>query len=253
MNGFVIGIAIGVVSGLFVTGILASGTVLRQRARLRTAHGHLHSLRSERPHAEIVVPSIPLQTFVPSTVVSQGQPLINPTNVLFMPMSEGGSISEIHFVLRTIWKETNISLIPHDEWHPGDLFTISVGGPSVNSVSYRILKAEFPEFGFNYPDATSAHFRSTTFLPELNVDGALTEDFGFIFVSQPIANQGRRVVLCGISAFGTEIAAKCFLGLLPSPELSRRIKSGQRLFAVARGRIEGLKVSHVELIHQESL
>jgi hypothetical protein len=247
------GILLAVLGALIAAGLIAIGAALRERVKRRRAYGHLYSLRSEPPLVEIVVPSILLPNFAPSTDVSGGEPLTNFTNVLFMPMSEGGVISRVHFVLTRIWNEAYVSLIPNDHWQPGAALTICVGGPSVNSASNRILKAEFADFGFNYPAATTAHFRSTMFIPTVNSAGALVEDFGFIFVTARVPNQGRRVVLCGVSAFGTEIAAACFLGLLPFKELSNRIKRNHKFFAAARGKVEGLKTSSIELIYQETL
>jgi hypothetical protein len=161
-----------------------------------------------------------------------------------MPMPEGSGIARLVLGLRSLPRKVHILLTTDDAVSPEYSLTISIGGPSVNLESRRLVSLH-PQFKIVYPDH-EASFGAVVYLPDRGPNGELREDFGFVLAR----TEERRtsIVCCGVWGTGTESAIRGLLELTDRA-LGSRLKRSKNLFIVFHSRINGLRTGKPTLLH----
>lgn len=228
----------------------AGGKTAWDRLSRRHRFGHLYNGRRDRG-VDLILPSIAVQQFDvrdPRGLLLDVVHVV-PPNVLYMPMAEGSSIAKLAFALRSIPGSGPVTFVTSDAYAERDRPLISVGGPSGNDVSGRLLETHLPEFAIDYPQATAATLGSRTFhVQYAKGSEEVSEDWGFILVIPRSGNHPGSVVLFGILAFGTEIATQAFLELrkLNRP-MARRLHDGKPHLIVAHGKVRDFRIWDVRV------
>ncbi|MEV7012049.1 hypothetical protein [Streptosporangium sp. NPDC051022] len=228
-----------------LTSVLGFGLgALFVRVRIAGELGHLERLVPPDRRVQLVLPSARITNFQ-----IKGQPgaeAAQPPNVLMMPMPEGNGIAELVLALRRLSRRVHILLTTDEAVSPDYKLTISIGGPSVNLESRRLVRFH-PAFRLRYPEHVATH-GSATYDPKRAPDGELLEDYGFVLLH---SEGGRtRIVCCGVWGTGTEAAIKGLLGLRDR-HLSRQLRTSRNLFLAFHTELSGLNVSEPRLIHAD--
>lgn len=225
----------------------AIAALLADRFRRRRRLGHLYALAGKARRIQIVVPSLNVSEFTPQGAQSVARV---PTNIRVMPMAEGGAIAQLMSALHSIGKE-NIELVSQETYQNDADFTISIGGPSLNSASAGILRDGFPRFSIKYPEHI-ASYGTTTFSPEITSDGELREDYGFLACSRPRPDR-YCIVVCGVWAAGTQMAVSALLAAERKSEITKRMIKRETFFAVVHGEVRGLVQEAVQTVEVRSV
>jgi hypothetical protein len=230
-------------TGLLVAAIGFVSARAVDRFKRYQRYGHLYDLIPSRSPVQIVLPSfVGIQEFYIPHVDATAR---IPPNNLVMPMNEAWAIAELVMGIRRVNKTSEITLGTARTYKDNNSLTICIGGPSVNQITRQVLKS-VPNFSIDYPQH-EAHFGSTTFIPARNDQDELVEDYGFVYITHTHSG-GRHVVLCGVWSPGTEMAAKCLLGLHRRSDAVGMIKRRENVFLVAHGEVNGVETSNVKLI-----
>lgn len=236
-------IVINLIAGLLLAGLGVVATKLFEVARRQRKDGHIYKLVGKNARVQVVVPSFDVTEFLPRGATER---VVVPPNLLAMPMAEGGAIAALVTMVDGL-RRGHVHLVPQKAFQDNATLTISIGGPSVNSVSADILHRYFPIFRIKYPEHI-ASFGSMTFQPATDADGALVEDFGFI--ASVTADNGRKyLVLCGVWSMGTQIATDALLDVPRHSPVRRYLHKGVSFMAVAHGTVDGLSHRNVEIVH----
>jgi hypothetical protein len=238
----VISITLGVLAGILASALVAVAKKLIELLRHRRKFGHLYSLTSGVSRIQVVVPSLEAPVFIPQGVTEAARV---PKNVKVMPMAEGTAIAELLSVLHGLGRG-EIQLVSQENYQDNAGLTVSVGGPSLNSVSRSLLQNSFPKFSIKYP-AHVASYGSTVFAPLIDSEGNLTEDYGFAAVGRT-SGGNRCIVLCGVWAFGTQIATTSLLRLPLRSDARRLFARKESFFIVSYGRVEGLWPGDIQVV-----
>jgi len=233
---------VGVIAGILVSLLGASAKKLADMARYRRNFGYLYALLAGAKRIQIVVPSLEAPVFVPQGTTQIAKV---PKNVKVMPLAEGTAIAQLVSALHRL-RNADVQIVSQENYQDTGGLTISVGGPSLNSVSRILLDYSFPKFSIKYPEHI-ASYGSTTFSPSTNSEGDLTEDYGFVAVGRTVGGS-RGVVICGVWAFGTQIAAASLLHLPRKSEARRLFVRKEDFFMVSHARVNGLWPGNVEIV-----
>lgn len=215
--------------------------VLAHRVGVRWSLRHLRGVCGKSRRVKIVIPSFSVPEF---TIAGAKKPAKIPSNVVVMPMAEGMAIGELVKALQAAFGRLEIVITPAEKFSDDGTPFISVGGPSVNMVSKRLLQDASGGFTIAYPEHV-AKYGSTTYEPELRDGCTLTEDYGFMLYSRTVEDT-RYVVLCGVWAHGTHMATRVLVspraGLVVG-EPYRSLSNGRSFFSVCYGRVEGVDIA----------
>src|SRR2546423_2994288 len=235
-------VATGVISSVIAVGLTVLVSRLYEQTRLRRQLGHLLKLAAQR-QVQLVVPGFELREF---SVQGSGAIARIPPNVRVMPMAEGAAIADLVRTLRGLGID-DIALVTQDAFRADAPLTISVGGPSVNSVTRAILSQRFPQFTLHYPEHRVT-YGSTSLDPELDSDGNLTEDYGFVAITTTAAGE-RAVLLYGIWAHGTRIATTALLRCISrGSDASDAIYRRDSFILVAHAEVDGLEQAETQIV-----
>lgn len=217
-----------------------------ERAKLLLKFNYIRRLIAGQGRIQIVVSSVEISRFKSS---SEGSGVIShvqvPPNVLYMPMPEGRAIAKLTSLLHKVNPKIRVQLVT-PQHHDPEIPTLSIGGPSVNTFSGKILSADFPEFRIEYPATRRARYGGQFFETHRDSSNMIIRDYGFIFLTRT-ARGAPCLVLCGIRAFGTAMAVE-LLGKLPTrSEAAKLIRQGRKSLIVAEGRVDGLEEAAVSL------
>lgn len=195
------------------------------RLRARRAHGHLVHLLEHCSRVQIVIPGFHGGWFSPR----QRTRARIPPNLRIMPMPEGMGIAALVAAIRAVGRDKPLLVVtPEAVQDVRQELIISIGGPSVNSVSAALLEDRFPEFQIRYPEHV-AGFEGQDFVPERGPDGVLRDDYGFIFLTRSPSG-ARAIVVCGVWAFGTELAIRELVSPDPAAAPRRHLFSDAEAF-----------------------
>lgn len=241
---------IGAAAGsLAVAGATLVGRHGIEAARGRRRHGHLARLIDRRQGINVVLPSIPIESF-PVRHLSEPEATLHasPPNVLFMPLNEGVAIGRLSLALRSVAGKAPVNFVSCERFNADERPIISIGGPSVNVISGRLLEEWAPSFAVDYPDATCARIGSTTFGVAYNSRKEVTEDWGFILTTRSRANDQPLIVLCGVLAFGTQIATQALMDLRRlHATAAQAIASKDPAMIVVNGKVDGFGVHDLDV------
>jgi hypothetical protein len=216
-----------------------------ERARLLRRWGYIRALLGRHRKVQIIVSSVEISGFKFAGPENTFTKVVVPRNILYMPMPEGRAIAALVNTLKRVEPKVKIQLVTPSN-HDPEVLTFSIGGPSVNAFSHRVLGTDFPEFSIDYPATRRARFEGHSFETTRTPDNTLTGDYGFIFVTRT-DKDAPCVVFCGIRAFGSAMAVEMFQSLPPNSEAAQQIRRGNKSFIVAEGKVNGLEWSGVRL------
>ncbi len=216
-----------------------------QRAKLLREYSYLRILLKYHNKVQIIVSHVEIARFRTTMGTGGSAHVMVPRNVLYMPMPEGRAIAALTSLLHKVNPRVRVHLVTA-EHNDSELPTLSIGGPSVNAFSEKILKTEFPEFKIEYPATRRARYGGQLFETQLADDNMLTRDYGFIFLTRT-AKDAPCMVFCGIRAFGTAMAVELLQKLPPRSDAAQLIKYGRKALIVAEGKVEGLEEVAVRL------
>lgn len=238
MGEMLVNIAAGLLTSALGFGLGAVFTHVKISRRL----GHLERLLPADRKVQVVLPSASVGDF--AIKGEPGATATFPPNVLIMPMPEGSGIARLVLGLRSLPRKVHVLLTTDDAVSPEYALTISIGGPSVNLESRRLVGLH-PQFKIAYPDH-EASFGAESYTPHRGPDGALQEDFGFVLAR---TEDGRTsIVCCGVWGTGTESAIRGLLDL-PDRDLGHRLNRSKNLFIAFHTRINGLRTGRPQLLH----
>jgi hypothetical protein len=240
MQEFTINVVGGLVSALIGVGI----GVLLTRTKYARKMGHLMRLIPVDRRVQVVLPSARVGEFL---VKEENSAATFPPNVLIMPMAEGIGIAQLVLAIRSVRRSVKIDFTTDDAVGAGYSLTISIGGPSVNLESRRLLGSH-PQFRLNYPEHT-ASYGNQSYIPKRDPDGGLREDFGFLFTCR--SPESLSLVCCGVWGMGTEAAIRGFLDLKHHKQ-AHVLRSRNQVFMAFHTKIDGLRASPPELIYVAS-
>ncbi|HEV3089176.1 MAG TPA: hypothetical protein VGX96_18335 [Candidatus Elarobacter sp.] len=234
---------LNVLAGLVAAGLGFSLGIGYSRIRAFRRFRHLERLIPRDRRVQLVLPSAQVKDFL---VKGESTVATFPSNVLIMPMPEGEAIATLVNCLRSLPGGVRIDLTDDGNVSRFYGLTISVGGPSVNYYSRRLLATDYPAFTLKYPDHVAA-FGSTTFVPQRGKSDDLLEDYGFLFCSRH-DEEHRCIVLCGVWGTGTRAAVQGLMQLPPSSDAARSLATSSRTFLAFRTEISGLESGTAQLM-----
>lgn len=167
-----------------------------------------------------------------------------PGNVLMMPMPEGSGVALLVMAFRALVRKTHVALTTDEAVSPDHGLTISIGGPSVNLESRRLLK-HHPRFELTYPEHI-AKYDGWVYAPERNTEGEITSDYGFLFIRKE--RSGTKIVCCGVWGAGTEAAIRGLLNNFDG-KVAAQLKGPSKVFMAFRTEMSGLQASEPVLLH----
>lgn len=210
-----------------------------EKAKLLAKYGHIRALLRHAERVQIIVSNVEITRFRFAKVDSKDVVQMNvPPNVLYMPMPEGRAVAELVSLLRTVNPKLTVQLVTADNHDPRTP-TLSIGGPSVNTFTARVLNEDFPDFSIDYPTARRAKYEGHTFETLRDADNRLIRDYGFIFSTRTLKG-APCLIFCGVRAFGTAMAVELFRSLPSRSDAARLVGRARKAFIVADGRVEGL-------------
>lgn len=240
--GIVEQVGIGLIT-IFL-GVLAG--IAWERAKFLERYGHIRSLLKGYDRVQVIVSNIEISRFKFPGLNSGDMMQLNvPPNVLYMPMPEGRAIAELADIVRQVNSKVKIQLVTANS-HDPDVPTFSVGGPSVNLFSARVLQAHFPKFSIDYPATKRAKYEGHIFETSRDAENKIIRDYGFVFVTET-SRHAPCIVFCGVRAFGTAMAVDLFRELPARSEPAKLIGKARKAFIVGDGRVEGLAETDVRL------
>lgn len=241
MNEFVLNI----LAGLITAGLGFSLGVGYAKIRALRRLWHLERLIPRDRRVQLVLPSAQVKSFL---VKGESTEAYFPSNVLIMPMPEGEAIANLVDSLRNLSRTVHVDLTTDEKVSNCYGLTISVGGPSVNQYSRRLLTTDYPKFNLKYPEHV-ASYGSTTFFPQRGKSDDLLEDYGFLFCSHHDAKHCC-IVLCGVWGTGTRAAVQGLIQMPSFCDAARSLATSSRTFLVFRTHISGLEAGPVQpMIH----
>ena len=233
MRNFIISLAANI--AFFLIGFFMHKLLVKWSLR------HLKYFIGKAKKMRIVIPSFSVPEFEISGV--EGKATI-PSNVAVMPMAEGRGIAELVKGFQSRFSNVDIEFVSQVTFEDNGSPFISIGGPSVNSVSGRIFEKYCPLFALKYPEHI-ASYGSVIYNPEFGPDHSLREDFGFILHTKS-PKGSPCLVLCGVWAPGTHVAIQALLWPQNNLLLSgmyKDLKIGKPFFAISHGTIDGLQIT----------
>ena len=233
---------LNIVAGLLTSGLGFGLGAVFTRVRFSRRLGHIERLVPADRRVQIVLPSASVGDF--DIKGEPGSTATFPPNVLVMPMPEGSGIARLVLGLKTLPRKVHILLTTDDAVSPEYALTISVGGPSVNLESRRLICMQ-SHFTITYPDH-EAFFGTEKYVPKRGPAGQLEEDFGFVLAR---TEEGKTsIVCCGVWGTGTEGAIRGLLEL-SHHVLAAKLNKSKDLFIAFRTEINGLRTSRPKLLH----
>jgi hypothetical protein len=207
--------------------------------RQRQAFGHLSKFVSPNGDVTIVLSSLPEQTL---EVLADDFLKAQPRNVLFGPLAEGATLARLWLALQIARRDVTVDLLPAEDftWESTNRPFICIGGPSVNRATKGVVEKYAPYFELRYPEHT-AYVDGKPLKADISSGGRyLTDDYGFI-LSGRTDQDIPFIVLCGIYAYGTLIAARALIDLSDKKRYSRgekaRIIRSEDLFLVVHSTV----------------
>lgn len=236
------GLGSDIVASLIASSIGFVLGALFVRLRLARRYNHLEGLVPADRRVQIVLPSTRIGDF--EIKGSQGDRATQPSNVLMMPLPEGSGVAQLILALRTLTRRTNICLTTDDAVSADYGLTISIGGPSVNLETRRMLR-EHPRFEITYPEHV-AEYADWSYVPKRTDGGEIVTDFGFVFLHRDKTKV--KISCCGVWGAGTEAAIEGLLKLADK-DLYRQLRSRTTLFMAFRTDLDGLHATDPVLVH----
>lgn len=205
----------------------------------------------------VVVPSFSSPTFVVDHVQRR---VSIPSNVLLVPLGDAFAIAALIDSALTTAPRLRPILVTAGSSPSLDGSFVCIGGASVNAVTQKLLdRSDFCPFAIEYPKHIGTDKQTKArYLPTVDSQGHLTEDYGFGVVRKNPWAPKSRIVLCfGVWAPGTTIAVRALLESLKwsnrRTPLGRMLRGGDDVAFVARARIDGLHLDPPDVVVVRSI
>ncbi len=202
----------------------------------------------------IVIGGIQLEAFTP---IGTDKPVRIPRNVLLVGVDDGAGMSLLRESFVRTFRRKKVTLYkPHDFGDKILTSFVSIGGPSVNEVTGRIM-ARTTGLQMVYPDHYAV-IGQRKFSAEQDPQGNVIKDCGFIIVTpNPLAPRHLVCVVFGIWPYGTSAA----LEALSTPEMRNpdfqkfveKVKLHAPVVAVVGTKVEGLQHGPPDLLEVDDL
>lgn len=206
---------------------------------------HMKTLLNNSKSVKIIFPIFYSPTF-PDDNIAKGANI--PKNIHLMPLAEGRAIAQIARAINLVSPKCEIIIQSPEEFTDDGIPFISIGGPSVNSISGEVIGKYWHNFKLHYPDHF-AQYGDVLYKPTIK-EQWLMSDFGFTF--KTLTDSGTNsIVFCGVWAFGTEMAVKSYLDLSMQKgnvDLKSKFKSKDNLFIVSTSDISSYRVEMPKII-----
>jgi len=217
-----------------------------ERAKLHLEYSYIRRLIAGKDRVQIVVSSVEISGFKYTAERPEIRSRVSvPRNVLYMPMAEGRAVAKLTALLHRVNPKVRVQLVTPRN-HDPEIPTFSVGGPSVNAFSSRVLRNDFPDFKIEYPTTRRARYGGQVFETRSDGNNMITGDYGFIFLTK-ISKGVPCVIFCGIRAFGSSMAVELFGELSARSEAAKLVSHGRKSLIVAEGSVDGLEEFAVSL------
>lgn len=201
---------------------------------------HMQTLLGGSKSVKIILPMFYAPMFSDEKSAAKGAQI--PKNIHLMPLAEGRAVAEMVQAIRLVSPKSDIIIQSQDEFIDDSTPFISIGGPSVNTVSKEIIEKYWHEFKLIYPEHY-AQYGDVTYKPTIK-EQQLLSDFGFSF--QTIINSGTpSLVFCGVWAFGTEMAVRAYLNLTKQKgdiDLKKKLKKKNNVLIISTGDINSYRI-----------
>ena len=202
----------------------------------------------------IVIGGVRLDTFTPN---GTNKPARLPNNVLLVGVDDGMGMSLLRESFARAFGHLRVTLHEPQDFGDKNLTSfISVGGPSVNSVTGRIL-ANMTGIRMFYPEHY-AMVGQRRFSAEEDRQGNVIKDFGFIIMApNPLAQAHHVCVVFGIWPYGTSAALQVLSRPDPKDKLfqqfARKVRSRSPVLAVLETKVQDLQRGTPTLIEVKDL
>jgi hypothetical protein len=215
-----------------------------------------------RQRVPVIIGDVEFKDFVSQD--SQASTVHLPPNVPLFGVGDAVAMSLIHETLLRCLHGGNAPVLfasQSDAEIATDTF-VSVGGPSVNKVTGRVLvdmKLDGKLRMVYHPDNSYAvdEFSKREFRPERNKDGTLKKDYGFIVIGpSPFDKRQTACLVFGVWPQGTQAAARELLqpeDSEPGPRLVNRVREHLGAVAVVQTVITNFSQGTPLLIEVRSL
>jgi hypothetical protein len=206
---------------------------------------YMNTLLNNSKSVKIIFPEFYSRTF-PNSSIAKGANI--PKNIDLMPLAEGRAIAQIAQAINFVSPQCEIIMQSPGEFTDDGIPFISIGGPSVNSVSGDIIYKYWTKFKLHYPEHV-AQYEDVLYKPTIKEE-QLQRDFGFTF--KTVTDSGTNsIVFCGVWAFGTEIAVKSYLDLSiykENVDLKNKLNSKINLLIVSTSKINSYRIEVPQII-----
>jgi hypothetical protein len=236
---------VDIIVGLITTAVAAAAGYAVARVLNWYRFKHLRHLASEQRRIRIILPTLLRATF---PVGHSSEAAKIPHNIPLMPMPEGKALAYLVSALRDSLADVTIEYVAPEHFVDDGTPFVSLGGPSVNSVSGQVLSLRVPRFNIKYPDHI-ANYGSVVMSPVIK-DDQLQEDFGFLLQGKSQLDT-KCIVVCGVWATGTEMACLAYADRLPRKSPARVRKHLLRhanVFLMFRAPISNYQLGALELM-----
>jgi hypothetical protein len=234
-----------IVIGVIAIGIGSLISVAVGRLRTLYIYSVFDSIFRNDAALQIVLSSVRVAAF---NFTKDGSELSHnsPPNVLFTPLPEGRGVASICEVVQKLSRRTVVKLVAPDHYDP-TIPAIIIGGPSVNSLSAKILHQQLPDFKIDYPQATRASFRGTLeYVIKLDVNGNVIVDHGFILSTRN--SRAPQIVVWGVLAFGTLMAIEKLITISRWSDAGRTFRTSKRCFIAISGNVDGQEIKESSIV-----
>jgi hypothetical protein len=220
--------------------ILSFGGWYIRYVYLRIRLKHLQYLLKKSKKLKIVLPVFYSPLF---TSESRGRGAEIPQNIFLMPLAEGRAITKFAQAVTSINSKCEIIYQTPEEFNDDGIPFISVGGPSVNSLTESILNDSWSRFKLIYPEHY-AKMGDMIFKPEI-AQNKLIRDFGFIFQTK-LHSGTKSIIFCGVWALGTEISVSTYLKLFNDKDkryTQKKLRKGNDILIISEAEINNSNIN----------
>jgi hypothetical protein len=238
-------LALNIIGGLIVLAVSFFAGRIYEVIKRHSRFAHIGALAGGDSVITIVLPRYEPSRFEHSMLDNY------PDNVAIMPVAEGEAVATIVRAAHSTRKGLEARLEACEDFTDKGLPFISIGNPTRNPVSARLVERYLHDYRSEYP-MHSTHYGSMSFNPRLNRNGRLLEDYGFVLSGMTEAGS-RFVILWGIWAPGAAIAAKTYENLKSQArEAFKRLTRGDSLFIIAHAEVDNYTImdTHVMSWHK---
>lgn len=183
-----------------------------------------------------------------------------PKNISLVPLPEAVAVSQLVGRFREVYRQLEVEICSPESFANYDCTFVSVGGPSVNSVTRDLVKEHGIDWSLHIQLPAhvirDVHHRREYSATE--VGDEVVEDVGFSLVVKNPLYPTRMCAICmGIWAHGTGAAIRVLLGECHRQplfaQMTRYLRSRTGMLIVSKVRVQHLFLGHPQLVRVREL